>query len=198
MQRRRCGDLPSRWLCGRHGRTGGAARRGLWAWNEIETSRAVLFPGFLERHKASYNADTGQLFGEIAYVSVETEKFLERGGLHSALRGVNIDQDVGYTTIGLRAAKTMMWGETQVTPHISAAWLHPFDDVTPVVGLAFASVGIGFDVTGAPLAEDSALLDAGLDFAVSDRITAAVSYSGQFADNVTDNAVKGRFTWLFN
>jgi len=37
-----------------------------------------------------------------------------------------------------------------------------------------------------------------MDFAVSNRITAGVSYSGQFSDEVTDNAVKGRFTWLFN
>ncbi|GFO82647.1 MAG: hypothetical protein A49_22740 [Methyloceanibacter sp.] len=188
---------------------------GIWAWNEIETSRAVVFPGFYERQKANYDADTGQLFGEVAYptqmggvalepfaglafVSVDTDGFRERGGPHASLRGVDIDQDVGYTTIGLRAAKTMMWGATQVTPHISAAWLHAFDDVTPAASLAFASSGIGFDITGAPLAEDSALLDAGLDFAVTDRITAGVSYSGQFADNVTDNAVKGRFTWLFN
>jgi len=27
--------------------------------------------------------------------------------------------------------------------------------------------------------------------------TAGVSYSGQFADGVQDNAVKGRFAWLF-
>lgn len=137
-------------------------------------------------------------FAGLAFVSVDTDGFRERGGPHASLRGVDIDQDVGHTTIGLRAAKTMMWGATQVTPHISAAWLHAFDDVTPAASLAFASSGIGFDITGAPLAEDSALLDAGLDFAVTDRITAGVSYSGQFADNVTDNAVKGRFTWLFN
>jgi uncharacterized protein with beta-barrel porin domain len=49
-----------------------------------------------------------------------------------------------------------------------------------------------------PLAQDSALLDAGLDFAVTEKITAGVSYSGQYADDVSDNAVKGRFTWLFD
>ena len=40
---------------------------GMWAWSDIDTSRAVVFPGFYERQKASYNADTGQLFGEAAY-----------------------------------------------------------------------------------------------------------------------------------
>ena len=53
-------------------------------------------------------------------------------------------------------------------------------------------------MTDVPLAEDSALLDAGLDFALSDRLSAGVSYSGQYADTVSDNAVKGRLTWLFN
>jgi len=37
-------------------------------------------------------------------------------------------------------------------------------------------------VTGVPLAEDSALLDAGLDLALSDRLSAGVLYSGQYAD----------------
>ncbi|MEM7400186.1 MAG: autotransporter domain-containing protein, partial [Pseudomonadota bacterium] len=199
------------------GEVSGLALRagGLWAWSEIETSRSVAFTGFFERQKADYDADTGQLFGEIAYptqamgielepfggfayVSVETGGFRERGGPDASLRTSGFDQDVGYTTVGLRAAKTMMWGNMKVTPRIEAAWLHAFDDVTPDASLAFASTGIGFTVYGVPLAEDSALLDAGLDLAISDRLSAGVSYSGQFADSVSDNAVKGRFTWLFN
>jgi uncharacterized protein with beta-barrel porin domain len=69
--------------------------------------------------------------------------------------------------------------------------------VTPGAALAFATTGIGFGITGVPLAEDSALIDAGLDFALGANATAGVSYSGQFGDGVTDNGVKGRFTWLF-
>ncbi|MDJ0514263.1 MAG: hypothetical protein QNJ62_12550 [Methyloceanibacter sp.] len=63
---------------------------------------------------------------------------------------------------------------------------------------AFAATGIGFAIDGAPRAEDPALLDAGLDLAVSDRLSVGVSYQGQYADTVSDNAVKGRLTWLFN
>ena len=91
----------------------------------------------------------------------------------------------------------MMFGGMELVPHLSAAWQHAFDDVTPGASLAFATTGIGFDVAGVPLAEDSALIDAGLDLAVSEKITAGVSYTGQFGDGVTDNGVKGRFTWLF-
>jgi len=187
---------------------------GMWAWSDIDTSRAVVFPGFFERQTASYDADTGQLFGEVAYptqmggialepfgglafVSVDTGTFRERGGRLASLRGLDTDQDVGYSTLGLRAASTMHWGATLVTPHLSAAWQHAFDDVTPDAALAFASTGIGFGIEGVPLAEDSALIDAGLDFALGERTTAGLSYTGQFGDGVQDNGVKGRFTWLF-
>jgi outer membrane autotransporter protein len=187
---------------------------GTWAWNDIDTSRAVIFPGFFERKKASYNADTGQIFGEVAYPTamgrialepfaglaylfINADSFRERGGALAGLRGSAEDQNVGYSTVGLRAATTMRWGNMPVVPHVSAAWQHAFDDVTPGAGLVFASTGVGFAITGVPLAEDSALIDAGLDFALGPRTTAGVSYSGQFGDGVTDNGVKGRFTWLF-
>ncbi|BAQ17140.1 hypothetical protein GL4_1686 [Methyloceanibacter caenitepidi] len=200
-----------------NGAVSGFALRGggLWAWSDIETSRAVVFPGFFERQKADYDADTGQLFGEIAYptqiggvelepfaglayVSVETSGFKEKGGPQASLSTTGVNQDVGYTTVGLRAAHTMTWGAMQVTPHVEAAWLHAFDDITPGASLAFATTGIGFSIDGVPLAEDSALLDAGVDFALSDRLSAGVSYQGQYADSLEDNAVKGRLTWLFN
>lgn len=188
---------------------------GMWAWSDIETSRVVAFPNFYEREKADYAADTGQLFGEIAYptqmggldvepfaglayVSVDSGSFRERGGAQAALRGGDMTQDVGYTALGVRAAKSMMWRAMHVTPHVEAAWLHAFNDVTPTASMTFAATGAGFDVTGVPLAEDSALLDAGLDFDLSDRLTAGVSYAGQYADSVSDNAVKGRLTWRFN
>ncbi len=186
---------------------------GAWAWNNIDTSRAVIFPGFFEQQEASYDAGTGQLFGEIAYpaalwgmdvepftglayVSVNGESFREHGGALASLRG-DSDQDVGYSTLGVRAARTMQWGGVLVTPHLSAAWRHAFNDVTPNATLTFASTGIGFTVHGVPLAEDSALIDAGLDLTLGPRATAGMSYSGQFGDGVADNAVKGRFTWLF-
>ncbi|MEM7192746.1 MAG: autotransporter domain-containing protein, partial [Pseudomonadota bacterium] len=158
---------------------------GLWAFSEIDTSRAVAFPNFFERQKANYDADTGQIFGEIAYptqamglalepfaglayVNVDTDSFREKGEAQARLRGGNFDQDVGYTTLGLRVARTMLWGAMEITPHLSAAWQHAFNGTTPDGRLAFATTGIGFTVAGVPLAEDTALLDAGLDLAVSD------------------------------
>jgi outer membrane autotransporter protein len=104
---------------------------GAWAWNDIDTSRAVIFPGFFEREKASYNADTGQLFGEVAYptsigsvalepfagiagVKIDTDNFKEHGGNLSALRGRNIDQTVDYSTLGLRFGTIWHWQDMVV------------------------------------------------------------------------------------
>lgn len=84
-----------------------------------------------------------------------------------------------------------------MTPHVSAAWQHAFNNLTPGASLAFALTGIGFAVEGVPLAQDSVLIDAGLDLALGRNTTAGVSHSGQFGEGVSDNAIKGRFTWLF-
>jgi uncharacterized protein with beta-barrel porin domain len=53
----------------------------------------------------------------------------------------------------LRAAATYAWNGASVTLHVSAAWQHTFDDITLDAALDFASTGIGFEVTGTPLAE---------------------------------------------
>jgi len=84
-----------------------------------------------------------------------------------------------------------------VTPHVSAAWQHAFDDVTPGAALAFASTGIGFGITGVPLAQDSLLVEAGFDLNLTPNATLGVSYAGQIARDLQDNAVKGRLLWLF-
>ena len=39
---------------------------GVWSWSNIDTNRSVVFPGFFESVEASYNGNTGQVFGEVA------------------------------------------------------------------------------------------------------------------------------------
>jgi len=130
-------------------------------------------------------------------VTIDTDNFKEHGGELAALKSRNLDEAIGYSTLGVRLGTVWHWQEMIVVPHASAAWQHTFDDVTPEAGLAFASTGIGFDVTGVPLAQDSALIDAGAELNLGPAMTLDVSYSGQIAHNLTDNAVKGRFTWVF-
>jgi outer membrane autotransporter protein len=186
---------------------------GAWGFNHIETSRTVVFPGFLDRETASYGGDTGQLFAEAAlpttwgsvaaepflgtaYVHVGTDPFREEGGI-AALAGAASSHDVGYSTLGLRLASVAGFYDTKITPRFSLAWQHAFGEITPAAALAFVSTGIGFGVLGVPLAQDSALVDATLDLALTPAAALELSYFGQFASEARDSAINGHFSWRF-
>ena len=210
------GDIDSYHLIGYFGGTlGDVALRGggAWTWNNVETQRTVAFPGFYDRDKASYDGNTGQVFGEVAlplsygasawepfarlaYVHVDTGGFTESGGA-AVLTSSGVDQSLGLSTLGVRLATTMHIAGAEVVPHASLAWQHAFGDVDPAATLAFASGGAAFTVLGAPISRDSALLDAGLAVTVAPDATLALAYSGQLAGDANDNAVTGRFDWRF-
>jgi outer membrane autotransporter protein len=65
------------------------------------------------------------------------------------------------------------------------------------MALAFAANGAGFTVSGVPLARDSALLQAGLDFRIASDATLGLSYTGQLAGDVQDHGITGRLDWRF-
>jgi outer membrane autotransporter protein len=185
----------------------------VWSWSDISTSRSVVFPGFFDRTEASYSGNTGQVFGEVAlplahahvayepfaglaWVGVDTGGFTETGG-NAALASNGSYDSVGYMSLGLRAAGSMIVHGTEIIPRGSVAWLHAFGDVDPDEGLSFATFGQSFVVSGLPLAQDSALIDAGFDVVLGPEATAGIFYTGQFADNVQDNSVSGRVNWRF-
>jgi outer membrane autotransporter protein len=70
-------------------------------------------------------------------------------------------------------------------------------DVTPDMALAFSSNGIGFGVSGVPIARDSALVEAGIDMALAPDATLGVSYQGQLAGDIEDHGIRGNFNWRF-
>ncbi len=93
-----------------------ARRRGVGHGAASTPTRTVLFSGFFDRTKASYDGDTGQLFGEVslpllshktavepfaglAYVHVDTDGFTEKGGA-AALAGSGSDVSTGFATLG--------------------------------------------------------------------------------------------------
>ena len=84
-----------------------------------------------------------------------------------------------------------------MTPHASVAWQHAFGDMSPGAALAFNSNGIGFGITGVPIAQDTALIEAGLDVQVAPQAVVSVSYQGQLAGDVQDNGIRGNVDWRF-
>ena len=186
-----------------------------YTFNQIDTTRTIAFPGLAQQASATYDGGTGQVFAEVGYgfavqsialepfagiawVQVNTDGFTESGATAGLSSGSN-SSGVGYTSLGLRAATTLALGNGMVlAPHASAAWQYGFGDLAPDAQLSFISLpGSRFTVAGAPLAENTALLDVGADLHLSSQARIGLSYIGQFADSVTVNAVQASLTWSF-
>jgi len=185
-----------------------------FTWATVGTSRMIGFPGFFDQTTARYRAGQGQAFGEIgygmafrgvavepfagmAYVHLGSTSLAESGGL-AALAGGASKEDVGYSTLGVRAATTYVLADGKVLiPRASLAWQHAFGALTPTANLAFQSAGIPFTVAGAPIARDAALVDGGFDLRITAQATFGVSYVGQLANTAQDHSVKGNFSWKF-
>ena len=186
-----------------------------YAFNQIDADRTIAYPGALERANAQYDGGTGQVFAEvgygvvvqrvalepfagIAYVHVATDDFAETGASQGLYGGAD-DQGVGYTTLGLRAATDVALGGGMVLqPRAGLAWQYAFGDLAPTAELAFLSApGASFSVTGVPVAENTALVELGADLLVTPKARVGLSYVGQFAEGVSDNAVQANVAWSF-
>lgn len=183
-----------------------------YSWHSVETGRSVRFPGYTDTLSGDYDAGTFQAFGELshrfdlahvalepfanlAYVSLDTDGFTERGGAAALTIGED-SMDTTFTTLGLRASAPFSIGGVSAQARGLIGWQHAYGDTTPDISAVFAG-GAAFDVTGAAVAEDTALIEAGLDFDLSERATLGVQYGGQFGSDFSQNAVKARFSLNF-
>jgi len=184
-----------------------------YTWHDISTSRSVAFPGFSESLKGDYNAGTAQVFGELAYgfstgsarfepfanlayVNLHTDDFRETGGA-AALASASANTDTTFTTLGLRASTSFELNGASVTAKGMLGWRHAFDDVTPTSTMRFAGGGNAFTIAGVPIARDAAIVEAGLDFALTPNTVLGVTYGGQFGSGVVDQSFKANFNAKF-
>ncbi|MEW6255112.1 MAG: autotransporter domain-containing protein [Pseudomonadota bacterium] len=189
---------------------------GIYAFNQVDSSRTIAFPGQLQQASAQYDGGTGQIFAEIGYgfalqsialepfaglafVHLNTDGFTESGATGVGLSGNSSSSNVGYTTLGLRAATSLAVGSGMtLAPHASAAWQYAFGDTSPSAQLSLTALpGASFTVAGVPLAQNTALVEAGLDLFLTPQARIGATYVGQFGDNVTTNAFQANFTWQF-
>ncbi|OQM74227.1 autotransporter outer membrane beta-barrel domain-containing protein [Manganibacter manganicus] len=169
-----------------------------YTWHDIETNRSVAFPGFSDSLKGDYNAGTFQAFGELgykidagavsfepfanlAYVSLNTDGFTEKGGA-AALHVRGGTTDATFTTLGIHLSSAFDLGGMKAKAHGTLGWRHAFGDTTPLSAGAFAGSD-AFTVAGTPIAEDAAVIEAGLDLDITDNATLGIAYRGQIASN---------------
>ncbi|MDR6954898.1 outer membrane autotransporter protein [Ancylobacter sp. 3268] len=183
-----------------------------YTWSEIETARAVAIPGFSDQLKGDYDAGTFQAFGDVgyridlgvasfepfaglAYVSVDTDGFTEQGGA-AALSAAGQDMETTFTTLGLRASTALSLDSGDVVLSGALGWRHAFGDVVAASTLAFAG-SENFTVAGVPIAEDAAVVEAGLAVSLSEAATLGLAYQGQFGGGVTQNGFNAALSVKF-
>lgn len=184
-----------------------------YTWHNISTSRNAGFPGFADNLRGDYNAGTTQVFGELAYglrvggvafepfanlayVNLHTRTFTERGGA-AALTSGSADTNTTFTTLGLHASTNVNLGATAAMLKGTFGWRHAFGDVVPNAAMRFTGGGDAFTIAGVPISRNAAVIEAGLDFALSSAATLSVSYGGQFGSGVTDQSVRANFNMKF-
>lgn len=175
--------------------------------SDITTSRRAGAVGLRGPQNGDYSANTTQVFGEVGYNTkfgvVALEPFANiayvrvDGGINEtgvvAVTGSS-KLDTTYTTLGLRGATALT---STLTARGMLGWRHALGDVTPVAALAFQSGGAAFTLAGSPIARNALVAEAGVDVAIAANATLGVSWTGQYADQSHDNAVKGNFRWSF-
>ena len=188
-------------------RTGAA-----YTWHDIGASRSVAFAGFNDQLTASYRAQTAQVFGDLgyridmnsiavepfgglAYVNLRTEGFREIGGA-AALTSARAKTGVTFSTLGFRASTDFALGSMIATARGTLGWRHAFGDTTPMSTFAFAG-GSAFAIAGAPIAQNAAVVEAGLDLRLLENATFGVSYNGQFASGARDQSLKANLAVKF-
>ena len=185
------------------------------SFSALDATRSLAFPGFAESASTRYDAVTTQVFSEasysltlgkiaaepfggLAFAHLNVDGFAENGGGVAALSGSANHLDIGYSTLGGRAAVDYRLANGMaLTPRVSVAWQHAFGALTPTETLTFNNTGQTFAVAGLPIARDTALFDGGLDLRLSPRAEVGLSYSGQYGARATSNSIKGNLTWLF-
>ncbi len=182
---------------------------GLAGWHDIDSSRSVTIRRATQNLTASYDATSWQLFGETGYridrgdttfqpfaglsfLQLDTDGYSETGG-SAALTAASSTETTTYTTLGLRLGRQVT-GEVRV--YGMAGWRHAFGDVDPTTTFTLAG-SIPFTVTGAPIAEDALVVEAGFEVDVSDTLSLSAAYDGQFGDGSTANQVEGQLRLQF-
>lgn len=185
------------------------------AWNQTETNRTITYPGYQEQASADHDSKTTQLFAELAYglvvgsaavepfaglawVNVDADGFAEAGA-SAGLTVSSTSSSVTYSTLGVRAATSMDLSNGGVLqPRGSLAWQTASGDLSPSAQMAFLSAPTaGFTVGGAPLAENSALIEIGADLIISPQTQIGLVYFGQYADEVSNYGIQANVTWTF-
>ncbi len=173
-----------------------------YAWTSANVTRGIAFPGFAAVARSNYDGDvlhgfveaglpasmfggTVEPFAGIELYRVHTDGFAETNSA-VALTGRDTKEVFTLTTLGVR-------GQTPIAEGLSArsriGWQHALGDVAPTSRVRFAG-GQTFQVSGAPLSRDAALVSLDLAWQPAERLTITSGYSGSIGGASEDNRLR--------
>jgi len=182
------------------------------AGQDVTASRAVAFRGFADGLRAGYDQTVLQAFGEAGYriligaatvepfgqlgaLRVGTDGFREGGGA-AVLQSFARTHEVGFSTLGVRA-EARIGMDTPFVARGLIGWRRAFGDTTPTALLGFPGGPLPFVIAGAPIARDSPVAEAGLDYRIGRTAALGVSYAGALTQDAQDHTFKRRFEIQF-
>ncbi|HEX7198760.1 MAG TPA: autotransporter outer membrane beta-barrel domain-containing protein, partial [Dongiaceae bacterium] len=180
-----------------------------YSWSDVSANRSVAFTGFSNQLSSSYDAATAQVYGEVgyalhpdaattlepladlAYVNVATDGFSESGG-PAALTANSTNFATTYSILGGRVSHAFALGDgAALTASARLGWQHAFGDTSPATTLAFIGTAAPFSVSGVPISQNAAILQAGLAYSPLRNLSLGLTYAGQLAPNVQENSLNG-------
>lgn len=182
-----------------------------YSWSESDIRRQVAIRGFGDLLRSQRPGSTAQAFAELGYgftwqglalepfaqlalIRVSTEAGLEQGGA-AALRLLSSEQNLGFTTLGLRAEAQIL--ETPLFARAMLGWRHGFGDLTPQALTAVATGIASARVFAAPIDRNAFAVEAGLDWRATQTTTLGLTYAASLGERTRDHALKGRIDMRF-
>ncbi|KFG67251.1 autotransporter outer membrane beta-barrel domain-containing protein [Microvirga sp. BSC39] len=199
----------------------GSAAFGAWtlrggvayAHHEIELARGAV-AGRFRGGDTDTSADSVQVFGEVGYTfrlsdHVTLEPFVGLAHVHVSSHDVVENAspfqatgkvaafDTTYSTLGARVVATMPTSAGTVTFKGMLGWRHAFGDVAPEARFSVAGFPTPFLVVGAPIDRDSLVVEAGLNWQVSETVTVGVMYDGAIGQRDQEHTLRGSLSVRF-
>lgn len=129
-----------------------------------------------------------------SYTRLSNDGFRERGG-PAALTSFARTANLGDVTLGMKGEVSLEIGlAAPLSLRGMLGYRNAFGDVTPTSLFAFGS-GPRFKSAGIPLDRHALVAETGLDLRLSQNLTLAVSYSGQYGERNREHAGKGSLTY---
>lgn len=178
-------------------------------WHRVHTSRAVDFGAGATAQRGQYDATTRQFYGNLSYdvvdgpldlapfvrlanVRVHSDAFVETGGA-AALSIGEAEQQSTFLTLGADARLPL---GSSVGVKASAGWQHGWGDLAATLDNRFAGGAGAFEIVGARLPEDAAVVDLGLEADVG-PVRVGASWVGSFGSQWQDHGARATLSIRF-